>query len=57
MNGIKNQLDGIYGEKQEKREQERESFWKSKEDEVNEKIRKKQKLTTEDLLAFQKFGK
>ncbi len=57
MNGFKEQLDRIDAERREKRKQEVESFLKSKEEEVNEKIRKRQKLTTEDLLVFQKFGK
>ena len=58
MNDVKNALDRISSDKREKRRQEEESFLKSKEDAVNEKIRKKQKLTNEDLLVFQqKFGK
>ena len=58
MNEVKSQLDKIQLDKRDRRKQEEESFLKSKEEEVNEKIRKKQKLTTEDLLVFQqKFGK
>ena len=57
MNNAKSQLDRIYSDKKERRKQEEESFLKSKEEAVNEKIRKRQKLTTEDLLVFQKFGK
>ncbi|MBI4452295.1 hypothetical protein HY637_02620 [Candidatus Woesearchaeota archaeon] len=57
MDGIKRKLDTIYAEKREKRKREQDSFLKSKEDAVNEKIRKGEKLTTEDLLVFQKFGK
>src|SRR3989338_1462044 len=57
MNGVKSQLDRIYSDKKERRKQEEESFLKSKEEAVNEKIRKRQKLTTEDLLVFKKFGK
>lgn len=53
MNDVKSQLDRIYADKREKRKHEEESFLKSKEDAVNEKIRKGQKLTTEDLLVFQ----
>ena len=57
MNEVKSQLDGIYSDKKERRRQEEYSFLKAKEEAVNEKIRKRQKLTTEDLLVFQKFGK
>ena len=57
MHNAKDALDKISSDKKEKRKQEQESFLKSKEEEVNEKIRKKQKLTTEDLLVFQKFEK
>ena len=53
MNDSKSQLDKIHLDKREKRKQEEESFLKSKEDAVNEKIKKRQKLTTEDLLVFQ----
>jgi len=55
MNGVKNALDKISSDKREKRRQEIDSILKSKEEIVNEKIRKGQKLTTEDLLVFQKF--
>ena len=57
LNEIKSQLDKIDSERKEKRKQEQESFFKSKEEEINQKIKKRQKLTTEDLLIFQKFGK
>ena len=57
MNGIGSQLDKIHSDKRERRRQQEESFLKSKEDAVNEKIKKRQKLTTEDLLVFQKFDK
>ena len=57
MNDVKNALDKISSDKKEKNRQEVESFLKSKEDAVNEKIRKRQKLTNEDLLVFQKFEK
>ena len=57
MDAIESQLDKINLEKKEKRRQEQESFLKSKEEAVNEKIKRKEKLTTEDLLVFQKFGK
>ena len=57
MNDVKNALDKISSERKERKRAEQESFLKSKEDEVNEKIRKGQKLTTEDLLVFQKFEK
>jgi len=57
MNDAKARLDRISSDRREKRKQEVESFLKSKEDAVNEKLRKGQKLTTEDLLVFQKFGR
>ncbi len=58
MDEVKSHLDKIQLDKRDIRKQEEESFLKSKKEEVNEKIRKKQKLTTEDLLVFQqKFGK
>ena len=57
MNDVKNALDRISSERKERKRAEQESFLKSKEDEVNEKIRKGQKLTTEDLLVFQKLEK
>lgn len=57
MNDVKDHLDKISSEKREKRRQEQESFLKSKEEEVNQKIKRGEKLTTEDLLVFQKFDK
>ena len=58
MNDSKSKLDRIYSDKKEKRKEEEKLFLKSKEDVVDEKIKKRQKLTTEDLLVFQqKFGK
>ena len=57
VNEAKNSLDKIVLEKKEKRRMEQESFLKSKEEQVNEKIKRGEKLTTEDLLVFQKFGK
>ena len=57
MKRIKLQLDKIYSDKKEKRKQQEESFLKSKEEEVNQKIKRREKLTTEDLLVFQKFGR
>src|SRR3989338_2559935 len=57
MNGVKEQLDKMDFDRKEKRRLEQESFLKSKEDAVNEKFRKGQKLTTEDLLVFQKVSK
>ncbi|MBI2101761.1 hypothetical protein HYT53_04065 [Candidatus Woesearchaeota archaeon] len=57
MNDVKASLDRISSDRREKKRQEVESFLKSKEDAVNEKIKRKEKLTTEDLLVFQKFGK
>lgn len=58
MDEVKSQLDKIQLDKMDRRKHEEESFLKLKEEAVNEKIRKKQKLTTEDLLVFQqKFGK
>ncbi|HLC50692.1 MAG TPA: hypothetical protein VJI97_04680 [Candidatus Nanoarchaeia archaeon] len=53
MNEIRNELDKIKGERIEKRRHDEESLLKSMEDKVNEKIKKRQKLTTEDLIAFQ----
>lgn len=55
MNETKFQLDKIHQEKQEKRRHEQELFLKSKGEEVNQKIKRREKLTTEDLLVFQKF--
>ena len=57
MNDVKSALDKMSSDKKEKKRQEVESFLKSKEDAVNEKIRKGQKLTNEDLLVFQKFDR
>ena len=57
MNDVKNSLDKISSEKKDRRRMQEESFLKSKEDAVNEKIKRREKLTTEDLLVFQKFGK
>ena len=57
MNNIREQLDKIDTERKEKRRQEQELFLKSKEDAVNEKIKRGEKLTTEDLLVFQKVSK
>ena len=57
MNGIRDSLDKISSERKNKKIAWQESFLKSKEDEVNEKIKRGEKLTTEDLLVFQKFGK
>ena len=54
---VRLQLDKINFEKKEKKRQEQESFLKSKEEAVNEKIKRREKLTTEDLLVFQKFGR
>lgn len=56
MSEVKSQLDKIHFDRKEKRRQEEESFLKSKEEEVNQKIKRGEKLTTEDLLVFQKFG-
>ncbi len=55
MNDVKSQLDKMHLERQEKRKQEEESFLKTKEEEVEQKIRRGEKLTTEDLLVFQKM--
>ena len=57
MNGIKEALDHLHYEKKERIKQEQESFLKSKEDAVSEKLKRGEKLTTEDLLVFQKLGK
>lgn len=57
MSGVKSQLEKIYSDKKIRKMQEQESFLKSKEEAVNEKIRKRQKLTTEDLLVFQKIDR
>ena len=53
MNDVKNALDKISSDKKEKKRREVESFLKSKEDAVNEKLKRGEKLTTEDLLVFQ----
>lgn len=50
---IRDQLNQISSDKKEKRKQDIKTILKSKEDIVNEKIRKGGKLTTEDLLVFQ----
>ncbi len=50
---IKKKLDGFRLKDKEKRKLDEESFIKSKEAEVEEKIKKGGKLTTEDLLVFQ----
>ena len=55
MKNIKEQLDKIDFQRREKRRQQEESFLKSKEEEINQKIKRGEKLTTEDLLVFQKF--
>ena len=57
MNSVRKELDKIDLQRRDKKKQEIESFLKSKEEEVNEKIKRGEKLTTEDLLVFQKFGK
>lgn len=57
MDSIKSQLDRIHSDRKERKKQEQESFLKSKEDAVNEKLKKGQKLTTEDLLVFQKVDR
>lgn len=57
MNDVKSRLDRIHSDRREKRRQEEESFLKSKEEEVNQKIKRGEKLTTEDLLVFQKSEK
>ncbi len=53
MNGVKEKLDKLELARKERRRLEEESILKSKEDKVNEKIKRGEKLTTEDLLAFQ----
>lgn len=57
MNDVKSALDKISYDRKERRKQEVESFLKSKEEEVNQKIKRGEKLTTEDLLVFQKFDR
>lgn len=57
MGDAKSQLDKIHFEKKERRRLEQESFLKSKENAVNEKIKRGEKLTTEDLLVFQNTDK
>lgn len=57
MNEVKSRLDRIASERKERKMAVQESFLKSKEDAVNEKIKRREKLTTEDLLVFQKFEK
>jgi uncharacterized coiled-coil DUF342 family protein len=54
LNTVKVSLNKIKTENIAKKKQEEEEFLKSKEDEVHEKIKKGKKLTTEDLLVFQK---
>ena len=56
INYIKGQLDRVDSDRRERKKRHEESILKSKEELVNEKIRKGQKLTTEDLLVFQKIG-
>ena len=50
---VRENLDRIHTDRKEKKKHEQESILKSKEEQVNEKIRKGEKLTTEDLLVFQ----
>jgi len=57
MNNVKWQLDRIDFDRRERKRQHEESILKLKEEIINEKIKKGQKLTTEDLLVFQKFEK
>lgn len=57
MNEAKWQLDKFFSDRRERKRAEQESLLKSKEEQVNEKIRRGEKLTTEDLLVFQKLGK
>jgi uncharacterized coiled-coil DUF342 family protein len=57
MDLARSRLERIHSDRKERRRQEIDSILKSKEEAVNEKIKKRQKLTTEDLLVFQKFGK
>ena len=58
MNNAKESLDKIGFERRERKRMQEESFLKSKEEEVNQKLKSGKKLTTEDLLVFQqKFGK
>lgn len=54
MDEVKTSLDKISYERRERKRREQELFLKSKEEEVNEKIKRGEKLTTEDLLVFQK---
>ena len=56
MNGIRDRLETINSARKDKKRTWQESFLKTKEEEVNEKIRKGEKLTTEDLLVFQKIN-
>lgn len=56
MNGAKASLDKISHDRKEKRRLEQESFLKSKEEEISQKIKRGEKLTTEDLLVFQKLA-
>lgn len=56
MDEIRNSLDIINSERKERKRMRQESFLRSKEDEVNEKIKRGEKLTTEDLLVFQEVG-
>lgn len=57
MKAVKEQLDKIFADKKERKRAEQELFLKTKEEEVNQKIKLGKKLTTEDLLVFQKLEK
>ncbi|MBI3026919.1 hypothetical protein HYY70_02305 [Candidatus Woesearchaeota archaeon] len=56
MNDIKEELDKINFQKNEIIKMQQELFLKSKEEEIQQKIKRREKLTTEDLLVFQKFS-
>ena len=57
LNDVKSTLDKISSDRKERIKAEQESILKSKEEEVNQKIKRGEKLTTEDLLVFQKFDR
>jgi len=57
MDELRNKLGSLADEKKEIRKQQQEDFLKTKEQEVEDKIKKGGKLTTEDLLVFQNIGK
>jgi uncharacterized coiled-coil DUF342 family protein len=57
MDEIRAKLGDIAEERKESRKQQQQNFLKTKEQEVEDKIKRGEKLTTEDLLIFQNLGK